>query len=157
MECLHESGVHHRCQRMLCFRVPSRETACLLKWLYWWGTLVPISLFVAAWKSTFWSTWNIQESMFQKIPGVTCSVPCPRVYLNFGLVVFKYQTEPYGFFSSIFILQWKFWKERPECTLMNGITVGIRAGNFKVMVLNELHSSRSINMYLCVHTICMCV
>lgn len=59
-------------------------------------------------EATFWSTWNIQESMFQKIPGVTCSVPCPRVYLNFGLVVFKYQTEPYGFFSSIFILPWKF-------------------------------------------------
>lgn len=35
--------------------------------------------------------------------------------------------------------------------------VGIRAGNFKVMVSNELHSSRSINMYLCVHTLCMCV
>ena len=41
--------------------------------------------------------------------------------------------------------------------LMNGIIVGIRAGNCKVMGSNELHSSRSINTYPWVHTLCMSV
>lgn len=59
--------------------------------------------------------------------------------------------------SSIFSSPWKFWKGRPECAWVNGVIVGIRAGNFQVMVSNELHSRWSIKyVSVCLHLVYTC-